>query len=144
AFYAMGDTKTPVKTAALALGVNLLLNLMLMYPLKIGGLALSTSLAASVNLTVLYIVLSKKIGDIGTRDLIRAFLKISAASLVMVSAAVILRHLWLKDGIKGLDAAIHLGAIIAVSMVVYVIAAVIFKIEGIKEIKGSILRRLGR
>jgi putative peptidoglycan lipid II flippase len=46
AFYAHGDTKTPVRFAVISLVLNAGLNILLMYPLKHVGLALSTSIAA--------------------------------------------------------------------------------------------------
>src|SRR3990167_1169228 len=49
AFYARHNIKTPVKVAAIAMIVNLILNFILVFPLKHAGLALATSLAALVN-----------------------------------------------------------------------------------------------
>lgn len=48
-FYAYQDTKTPVRIAMRCVGVNLLLNLLLMWPLGYIGLAVSTSVASWVN-----------------------------------------------------------------------------------------------
>lgn len=50
AFYAHGDTKTPMRFAVMALLVNLGFILIFMYPLKHVGLALSTALSAWVML----------------------------------------------------------------------------------------------
>jgi putative peptidoglycan lipid II flippase len=47
-FYAKGDTKTPVKLAATMVGLNILLNYILMQVLQHRGLALSTSITAIV------------------------------------------------------------------------------------------------
>jgi putative peptidoglycan lipid II flippase len=58
-FFARGDTKTPVKTAAIALLFNLGLNLLLMGRLGVLGLSLATALAAWVNCTLLYSILHK-------------------------------------------------------------------------------------
>lgn len=48
-FFARQDTRTPVRIALWAMGVNLLLNLALILPLAHVGLALATSIAALVN-----------------------------------------------------------------------------------------------
>jgi len=61
AFYALQDTKTPVKIAALCLGINVVLNFVLMFPLKIGGIALASSISGLVNSGLLWIVLKKKL-----------------------------------------------------------------------------------
>jgi putative peptidoglycan lipid II flippase len=48
-FFARQDTRTPVRIAIVALGVNLVLNLLLIGPMAHVGLALATSAAALVN-----------------------------------------------------------------------------------------------
>ena len=61
AFYALHDTRTPVKAATLCLGVNIVLNIVLMYPLKIGGIALASSISSVVNTWMLWNTLKKKL-----------------------------------------------------------------------------------
>jgi putative peptidoglycan lipid II flippase len=53
-FFARHDTKTPVRIALIALGVNLVLNIVLMIPLQHAGLALATAISAWVNAALLY------------------------------------------------------------------------------------------
>ena len=53
AFYARQDTRTPVRIAFIALFANLLLNLVLMFPLAHAGLALATTLSAMLNALLL-------------------------------------------------------------------------------------------
>lgn len=49
-FYARQDSVTPLKCAAVAIGLNLVLSLILIHPLKHAGLALANSLAATFNI----------------------------------------------------------------------------------------------
>ncbi|MFH1333713.1 MAG: murein biosynthesis integral membrane protein MurJ [Pseudomonadota bacterium] len=61
-FYARQNIKTPAKIAAWAVLFNILLNLILIFPLKHAGLALSTSLAAFFNAScLLFLLLKQKI-----------------------------------------------------------------------------------
>lgn len=60
AFFSAEDTKTPVKIAALSVGANFILNLLLIYPLLHTGLALATSLSAWVNVLLLGFILHRK------------------------------------------------------------------------------------
>lgn len=60
AFFSRKDTKTPVKVALAALLVNLVLNIILMIPLKHVGLALATAIAAWVNVITLYVILVRR------------------------------------------------------------------------------------
>jgi putative peptidoglycan lipid II flippase len=82
-FYSLQDTRTPVVVASLALLVNFILNIILMFPLKVGGLALASSLSAGFSFCFLYIRLTNRIGKIITKDLIIDFLKITCAGLMM-------------------------------------------------------------
>jgi len=61
AFYALHDTKTPVKAATICLFVNIALNVLLMFPMKVGGIALASSIAGAVNCLLLWYGLSKKL-----------------------------------------------------------------------------------
>lgn len=59
-FFARQDTRTPVKIAIIAMFTNLILNLILVVPLQHAGLALATSLAATLNAGLLYYFLRKR------------------------------------------------------------------------------------
>ncbi|HPS19466.1 MAG TPA: murein biosynthesis integral membrane protein MurJ [Candidatus Omnitrophota bacterium] len=135
AYYAMGDTRTPVRTAMISLGTNIAFNLILMYPLKVGGLALATSISAFVNFLTLYFLLQKKIGDIGTRDLVRYLYKIAIATFAMGLVEAVMAMLFLSGDISGVEAFMRLGGIIIASGAVYLVAAWILKIDGV----GSVL-----
>ncbi len=86
AFYALQDTKTPVRIAMISLISNIFLNFILMHPLKIGGIALANSITASINFGVLFYLLNNRIEGIG-RGLGVYFKKVLVASSLM--AAVI-------------------------------------------------------
>ena len=62
AFYSLQDTKTPVKIAVVALVANMLLSaaFMLWTPLAHGGLALATSLASMLNISLLTVHAQEK------------------------------------------------------------------------------------
>jgi len=91
-FYSLQDTRTPAIIASLALLVNLILNIILMFPLKVGGLALASSLSAGFNFSLLYLALTKKIGRIITKDSYVHFLKITGAGLAMAAFVLIFFH----------------------------------------------------
>jgi putative peptidoglycan lipid II flippase len=89
AFYALQDTKNPMKAAMLALLVNVAFSLLLMVPLKHGGLALATSIASAVNVVMLAVILRRKIGRFMNRDFYRAVLRMILASAVMWMAIIL-------------------------------------------------------
>jgi len=88
AFYALQDTKTPVKVAAVCLGINTVLNFILMFPMGIGGIALASSVAATADFIILFILLEKKIGQLEVG--LRAYtFKLLLASVVMAGVVLL-------------------------------------------------------
>lgn len=68
---------------ALAVLLNVILNLILIKPLAHRGLALATSLSAIVTTLLLFYDLRKRIGSLGYTKMIISFIKILIASLIM-------------------------------------------------------------
>ena len=133
-YYSMGDTRTPVKTASISLVVNIVLNLILMWPLKIGGLALATSIAAITNLIVLYVLLTKKIGDVGTERILASLVRIAIASAVMG----LFTHFAARNLLAGTEAStlvfiLRLTGIILVSGIVYIVVAFAAGVEEVRK-----------
>jgi len=67
AFHALQDTKTPVKVAAVCLVINGTLNMILMFPLKVGGIALASAIAGTIDFLALFLYHREKIGKIKFR-----------------------------------------------------------------------------
>lgn len=131
-FYSLQDTRTPVAIAAVTLLLNLILNIVLMFPLKVGGLALASSLSAGLNFSFLYVRLRKKIGAVFTPGLIFYFLKISAAGLIMAVFA----KLFFKNTAFYLSPALGLGATIVLAALVYLGACLLLR----AQTAGSLIR----
>lgn len=129
-FYSLKDTKTPVKSASIALAVNVVLNVSLMFPLKVGGLALASSIASLVNFLMLYSSLKKKIGLLDTQKIVLLSCKAVLASLIMgiviYLAGVILAVS--KDAAFS-HKALRLCFLIACGMISYITASLALKID---------------
>lgn len=82
-YYALQDTKTPMKNATIGFTINIFLNIILSRYLGIGGLALATSVSAIITTSLLFISLRKKIGPLGLKKISISFIKILLASLFM-------------------------------------------------------------
>ena len=86
-FYSLQDARTPVIVSLVAIASNLALNLWLHSLMGFRGLALGTSVAASINAGLLIVLLSRRIDGVDGARVLVSFLKIAAASVVMGAAA---------------------------------------------------------
>lgn len=82
-FYALKDTKTPLKIGIFVVIFNIILDLILVRYLAHAGLALATSISAILHLIILSIFLNKKIENIFSKDLLKYFIKILSSSIIM-------------------------------------------------------------
>lgn len=138
AFHAMQDTLTPVKIACVALLLNIVLNVILMVPLKAGGLALATSIAGFVNFTSLFVILKNRIGLFEDKDIVGFLLKVSAASVFSgFTAYMLMTNVGWDGGIK--DGA-NLVLIILTSMAAYLGASFVLRIKEAKTLFSWIKR----
>jgi putative peptidoglycan lipid II flippase len=92
-FYALGDQRTPVKAGLAAMLANLAMNLALLWPMAESGLALSTSLAAILQLLLLMALFARRFGALGWRELFRTLGTTLIATLALLIAGGI--ALWL-------------------------------------------------
>jgi len=134
-FYALQDTKTPVRMAAISIGVNIVMGILLMGPLKHGGLALATSLASMVNLGLLTWALSKRLGPIKWRSLGVSTLKTIISSGIMGCAVWIMARMAIPadEGSTAVLLAGLMGTILA-GIVMYGTSALVLKSAELKEV----------
>ncbi|MGD0947423.1 MAG: murein biosynthesis integral membrane protein MurJ [Candidatus Binatia bacterium] len=168
AFYALGDTRTPVNAAAVAFVVNCTCCLLLMGPaassgdsrladaiaaltrtlsvvdLRHAGLALSTSVAASVNLLVLFLVLRRRLGALGGDRILASFFRALGASLAMVPVVRYIAGLttWSDPGHTVVHAAVLTAAIVAGGLVFTMVALALGGDE-VRALTALMRQRLG-
>ena len=94
AFYAKKDTKTPMNLAFLAMFVNVVGDVVLMWKYEVAGLAFATTAASWVQTVLLFFYLRKKVGRIGGREMTRSFITASGAALIMGAVSYALEF-WL-------------------------------------------------
>lgn len=123
AFYAREDTATPVKIAAVTMGLHISLSLVLMWPLQHVGIALSTALAAWFNAGLLALVLyRRRLLRIDAR-LRRRLPRILAATAVMTVAIWALREASMPYWTAGVvERGMAVATLIGVGLAVYAVA----------------------
>ena len=141
AFYALKDTKTPVMIALVAFLLNLLFSLVLMGPMKHGGLALASSISALGNMLLLLWFIRKKIGPFGGRAIAVAGIKGVVASFPMAVVVYWIMQLidWSHTGGRVLKASVMGGAVLA-GILIFLGSA---KLLGSEE-AGDVVRLLKR
>jgi putative peptidoglycan lipid II flippase len=85
-YYALSDTRTPVLFAVLSMLINLVLSLLLRGPLGYRGLALALSVAVSVEATLLFAVLRRRLHGLELPRLAWTALRAAVATWLMVVA----------------------------------------------------------
>jgi len=141
-YFARKDTKTPVRIAIAAMVVNLVLNLILIWPLQHVGLALATAIAAWLNAGLLARGLRRR-GHLTTDARLRSRL-IRIVGVTILMAAV----LWLaREGLAAaamMDASgtriAALAGLVVLGLVVYGVAAHVSGAMRLGELR-TLLRR---
>jgi putative peptidoglycan lipid II flippase len=120
---------------------NIALSLALMGPLKHGGLALATSVAGCLNFVVLFGILSRRVGGLDSRRILRSLLKVAAASAIMGLAAwwTISRFDYSHPTLS--YRVLALTASLAVGIIVYSILVFLFRVEEAKAIIRMVMER---
>lgn len=81
AFYALGDTQTPMRISVFCLAANLVFVAVLVWPLQQGGLGVANSLSAFINVTLLLYALRRKLARLEFATLRRHLFTLLGAAL---------------------------------------------------------------
>jgi putative peptidoglycan lipid II flippase len=92
AFYALQDTRTPVKIAFVAMLLNIGFNFLLIRPLRNGGPALATSLSAFFNSISLFVIFLNRYGSIGGRSIVQSIGKFIVGSVALGVVVYVMIH----------------------------------------------------
>jgi putative peptidoglycan lipid II flippase len=141
-FFARQDTKTPVKIAAVAVVVNLILNLILMQYYAHVGLAMATAISAWMNTAALALLLNRRgyysVDDRALSRIARTFGAVVVMTLGLIGGLEMTRD-WLNGPAIQITLALALLVIGGVS--VFTIAAFLFGAVRLEEIRDALRRR---
>jgi putative peptidoglycan lipid II flippase len=144
-FYAMQDTKTPVKIATVGVLTNIILSISLMGPMKHSGLALANSMASGVNFLILFYFLRRKLKRVDATRIIKSFLKIIISSLIMgISGwAVLHGELWEKSG-KNSEKVLYFAGTVILCVGIYIAVSYLLKNEEMEYLFRTFRNRVQR
>lgn len=134
-YYSLQDTKTPMINGAMSVGLNVVLNLILMRFMAHAGLALATSIATTVATLLMLYGLRKKIGSLGTKGYVITFVKSGLASAIMGIIAYFTYHgLYGLLGTSKLFNLVSLIVAVCIGVLVYGILCYILNVEEVKNL----------
>jgi putative peptidoglycan lipid II flippase len=137
AFYSLQDSRAPVRTGLIAVGVNFVLNIVLIWFLGTGGLAASTAFCSYLQVVILAVMLRKRFGKSILENLMATLVKTIVAVTVMwfVGRGVLIAmddlpvDFWFNM--------LRLAAVIPSAAAIYWLAAKLLHIEELALIRGT-------
>lgn len=140
-FYALQDTRTPVKMAIISVIANIVLGILLMGPLKHGGLALATSLASMLNFILLIRSLDRRLGTLKWRNIAFSVGKTLICSAVMGAVVWAVAYgLIPSEGRSSYSLLSGLLVSIGAGILIYVILSFFIKSPELEAVKGLIMQ----
>ncbi len=140
-FFALKDTKTPAKIAFVALIVNIILNAILMFPMKLAGLALATSISGINTFFLLFFILKKRLKHFHSKPVLISFIKILVASIFMGAVCSFFARSSVFLGTNTLYRALNLILSISAGVASYILFCFIFKVKEIHELWRWIVKK---
>lgn len=137
AFYSTKESKIPAKSAAIAVALNIVLNLTLIWSMGIAGLALSTAICSYLQVVILLTVLLRRYGKPLIAGLGETLIKSIIASTIM--AMVIAAILWKMAPLgytRGTNV-IRLIVIVPTAAGLYVLTAKMLGIKALSLLTGQ-------
>lgn len=140
-FHAMGDTRTPVVASAVNLVVFFGVGLATMGPLRHGGLALGITAAAWIQLSVLLVLLRRKVGPLGLRSVAISMARsVFAAALMGAALWGALQVVDFEGGGTLRNVGVFLALVVGGSLA-YLASAAVLRSPELGELRSALRRR---
>ncbi|SHH49879.1 putative peptidoglycan lipid II flippase [Anaerosphaera aminiphila DSM 21120] len=148
-YYSLSDTKTPFYVGLVNVLINVGLNLLVAHRFGTRGLAASVSIATTIAVLISFVLLRRKIGNLGTKSYIKALIKTLIASLAMGAVALtyfpleslLLAYVTSNTSIK-LVKLLVLLFVVSIAVLVYAICLYLLGVREIRDIVAIVKRKL--
>ena len=142
-FYAVSETKTPVKINIFILCLNMILSFIFVRVAGALGLGFAYSLAGLTSMALLMFFLKRKVEDYHGDEIRDAFIKIAASTVVMF---VVIKGLsFLLEHVLPMERKIYqfldLIILIGVGVLVYILMAFILKMKELTSVTAVLKRK---
>lgn len=143
AFFALGDTTTPMRISIFCLVTNLLLTLAFVFSMQQAGLGLANTISSWINVWLLHRALKKKLSALDLAEFHRSVAPTALAAFVACAAAYGVWWGWSRHFGHG-TTLMRIGEVFApllASIAIYWAVALPLKIESAREMLGMLKRR---
>lgn len=140
AFYALGDSRTPLRVSLAMVALNLLLNLILVWPLGAMGFALATATGAVVQNIVLAQAIRRSVREPLGKGVWLSWGRSLAATLVMAAVLIPAMYYFDAASLSRTHSAMLLGVMVCLGGLVYLAMNWVL---GCEEIKWLVKRKPG-
>jgi len=146
AFYALGDTQTPMKISLVCLILNFLGGSVLIYELHEGGPGIANTVTSALNAGLLYFGLRKKLGNLEMQPLMQTIPVLTVAALITGGVAWGGWKLW-EQQFGHANLVLKLGAVFVPAGVaggLYWLSALLCQVPAAKEMTEFALAKFRR
>jgi putative peptidoglycan lipid II flippase len=146
AFYALGDTRTPMKISLVCLTINFIAACLLMGPLREGGPGIANTFTSAINVGLLLFALRKKLGKLEMQAL-RHSLRILLAATLLAGVIAWGGWQWWEKSLGHASLALEIGAVFVPAGIaggIYWLLALACKIPAAKEMTEFALTKFKR
>ena len=146
AFFALGDTKTPMKISLVCLALNLIFAALLIKPLQQGGIGIANTVTSALNVSLLVFALRKKLGKLEMESLQKTLFPLFLMTILAGLIAWECWRLW-ENGIGHVTIISKIGAVFVPAIIaglVYLLSALWLEIPAAKELLEFALAKFKR
>ena len=143
AFYALGDTKTPMKISAFCLVINLPLSFFLVWQFRQGGLGIANTITSLMNVGLLAFALRRKLKTLEWGALRQTLPQLALATMLAGGVAWLGLRAW-EMHLGHASLGLKLGAVFVpagAAGLIYWFVALLCKLPAAREISALVLRR---
>ena len=142
-FYSLQDTKTPMINGVVAMGVNMVMDVVFIKFWGLAGLTLATSLSSIACIMLLFRSLKKKMGYFGQDKIVKTMVKSFVASVIMGVVTYYSYHYMIGFTHTGGESELVVLMIaVVLGAAVYGGLVMLFKIDEIRIVTDVVKRKL--
>jgi putative peptidoglycan lipid II flippase len=134
-YYAMQDTVTPLKTNAIGVPLNIILNILLVQFIEVRGLAVGWALTYAFTASLLFYLLRRRVGPLGGRAIAKSLSKYVVAAIPAGFLIYGLGEIWRSFGASQLVSVLQIVFSGLLLLSVYLLVTVLLKVDELGHLK---------